>query len=171
MRIVKLHFKAWFAFLVTFYCLHFLFWAFMIVRNAILNGSRGFDGEGSFSLLLVLILFGPLTGFEFAVGYALVEITTSISRPSSFRIQAISAICAALVSYSLVWIVLSTRTYVPELFESIADSYLGNVKSHNPWGPVFLGGLAALIVVICVSGVSWIFSSPRAAQPAAGADR
>ena len=167
MRGKTLHYKAWLVFLITFCALHFAFCASIIVGSIVLG--EGFDGHGAISFIFGFIPAGPVTGFEFAVGYAVVEIIVSISRPSSFRVQAITAICAAAVSYSFVWIVLALRSYLPNLSENVAEHYLGlNLRFEFPWGPTFLGGLSALIVMIIASAVG---RRTIAAQQTAGADR
>src|SRR5262245_5464509 len=99
--------------------MHFGFCVFAILRSIAYGGVL--DGHGGFHFVFGFIPAGPVTGLEFAVGYALVEIIVSFSRPSSFRIQTIIAIGAAALSYSFVWIVLALRSYLPRLSANVAE--------------------------------------------------
>jgi hypothetical protein len=155
MRIERVHLKAWLVFVATFSTLHFVYCAFVIIRAVILRNG----GEGMLGFIFVFMPSGPLAGFEFAVGYALCEIITSVSRASSFRVEAIRALVAGFVSYSLLWVVLSMHTYMPVLSDSVGRSYyLGLILDFRlHWGAMLLGALSAMIVSVSALGVSWVF--------------
>jgi hypothetical protein len=135
----------WIIFAGTFTISHFAFCVFIVVRNLVMT-RQGFDADG-FVGFVFFIFSGVLTGIEFAVGYAAVDIVVSTGRAFSRSVQRLSATFGGIVAYALVWIVLALRLQLPKLYENVAGSFLsGNFTRTFPWGAMFLGGLMACVV-------------------------
>ncbi|HEY2385177.1 MAG TPA: hypothetical protein VGK48_28720 [Terriglobia bacterium] len=137
------------AFFATFLGLHILLWGSLFCISRLQTAQRG-DGEGLIYLLVAVVCSGPLCGMESVVGYPTVTLLAPSYKQPLFRTFLRDAAFSALLVYSLGWSALAfLRKTI--LAENIMDSYLGlNLFRHIfPWSPIFLGGLSALVTIVC----------------------
>ncbi len=151
------------SFIATFSILHVAFWLFILFRDIARRWHGGaFNGEGLLGFIIILLISGPLTGVEAAVGYLGIGTLLTAYRHPLFRSQTLDGSFGAVVAYSLVWGILSLRGKTG-LFDNLANSYLGlNILSLSvPWAPTVLGGLAALLTMFLALAVGRLFRQSR----------
>jgi hypothetical protein len=154
----------WLLFVGTFCILHYAFWLFILVRDLASAHSDGAGvGTGILGFIVIFVFMGPITGAEFAIGYAVIDTVAGFERRRSLRPDLFESALVAFVAYSLLLLVLWAGKRMPAMSGNLADSYLG-FGLTVPWSAILLGGLSGLLVVTLRKG--WAFKGRTSGQAA-----
>src|SRR5262245_31575447 len=106
----------WLVFVAAFCGLHLAFWLFVAIRNMASTAQRG-GGDVDMGILggiFIVILFGPLTGVKFAIGYALIDSIAS-THGKSASWHRYDPIAAGFLAGALLFVGLSLSEVLPNL--------------------------------------------------------